>query len=155
RPLLSTALFFRPEYGFDDLVEGLVRLRLRHPELGCIVMGTGEQRADAERRVYEAGLRDQILMLGDVGHDTCLRVISSSDVLLRATREDGDSISVREALSLGTPVVASAVGTRPSGAILFQPGNVEQMVSKIELALEIRKHKRPQAEGSMDRLIEI
>ena len=68
-------------------------------------------------------------------HEACLALISACDVFLRPTLEDGDSISVREALSLGVPVVASRVGTRPAGAILFQPGDVEEMVAKIELAM--------------------
>src|SRR5678816_608122 len=32
RPVLSTALFFRPEYGFELLLAGLVRLRRRRPD---------------------------------------------------------------------------------------------------------------------------
>jgi glycosyltransferase involved in cell wall biosynthesis len=57
-----------------------------------------------------------------------------SHVFVRATLEDGDSISVREALALGVPVVASRVGTRPPGTILFHPGDVEDMLSKVDLA---------------------
>jgi glycosyltransferase involved in cell wall biosynthesis len=56
-------------------------------------------------------------------------------VFVRPTLKDGDSISVREALVLGVPVVASRVGSRPPGTILFHPGNVEDMLSKVELAL--------------------
>src|SRR5438105_8526009 len=36
-----------------------------------------------------------------------LRAIADADVLLRTTLYDGDAISVREALYLGTPVVAT------------------------------------------------
>jgi glycosyltransferase involved in cell wall biosynthesis len=68
RPLFSTALFFRPEYGFDLLVDGLERLRCSYPTLGCVVMGSGEQRAQAENRIRELGLEDNILMVGDVAH---------------------------------------------------------------------------------------
>jgi glycosyltransferase involved in cell wall biosynthesis len=135
RPLLSAALFFRPEYGFDLLIEGLAQLRRRHPALGCLVMGSGEQYAQAVNRVREAGLENEVLLLGDVDHDRCLALISRSHVFVRPTLEDGDSISVREALALGVPVVASRVGSRPAGAILFHPGDVKDMLSKVELAL--------------------
>jgi glycosyltransferase involved in cell wall biosynthesis len=81
--------------------------------------------------------------------------MSACDVFLRPTLEDGDSISVREALSLGVPVVASRVGARPAGAILFQPGCVDDMLAKLELAIAVKKDKPPRAEGCMDRLIEI
>jgi len=64
-----------------------------------------------------------VLLVGDVSHDTCLSLMAASDVFVRATLEDGDSVSVREALSLGVPVVASSTAMRPAGAILFQTGN--------------------------------
>jgi len=155
RPLFSTVLFFRPEYGFGLLVTGLARLSCRYPAFGCLVMGRGEQRAEAEERVREAGLEENILLLGDVDHDACLALMSACNVFLRATLEDGDSISVREALSLGVPVVASRVGARPAGAILFQPGDVDDMLAKLELAMSVKTGGQPHAEGCMDRLMEI
>ena len=119
-------------------------------------MGSGEQRAEAERRIREAGLEENVLLLGDVDHDTCLALMSASDVFVRPTLEDGDSISVREALSLGVPVVASRIGTRPAGAILFQPGDVEEMLSKVELAMAADERRRSaRGAGCMDRLMEI
>jgi len=155
RPLLSTTLFFRPEYGFDLLVEGIVRLRRRHPALGCLVMGSGEQSAEAARRVREAGLENDVLLLGDVDHETCLALMCRSDVFVRATLEDGDSMSVREALALGVPVVASRVGSRPAGAILFQPGNVKDMVSSIDLAWAGERIEATAECLSVNRLLEI
>ncbi len=134
-PVLSTALFYRPEYGFDLLAEALQRLCDKHPALGCVVMGDGEDRAEAERLIRSSHLENNILLSGDVDHDLCLAVMAGSDVFLRTTREDGDSISVREALSLGVPVVASRVGARPEGAVLFRPGSVDELTARIEEAL--------------------
>ena len=155
RPLFSTVLFFRPEYGFDLLVAALARLKCLYPSLGCLVMGSGEQQAEAGKRVREAGLQENILLLGDVNHDACMALMSACDVFVRPTLKDGDSISVREALSLGVPVVASRAGTRPPGAILFHPGDVTGMVAKVELALAVKRGKQPPAAGCMDRLMAI
>jgi glycogen(starch) synthase len=155
QPLFSTVLFFRPEYGFDVLLAGLAKLRSRYPSLGCLVMGSGEQRAEAEALLRSAGLVDNVLLVGDVHHDRCLAIMSACDVFLRPTREDGDSISVREALSLGVSVVASDAGTRPAGAHLFPPGDVDAMVIKIILALENGRGAQPRFDGCMDRLMEI
>jgi glycosyltransferase involved in cell wall biosynthesis len=156
RPLLSTALFFRPEYGFEVLVEALARLRESHPLLGCIVMGSGDDRSAAERVLRERGLEQSVLLLGDVGHDCCLAVMAASDVFVRATFEDGDSISVREAISLGTPVVASRVGTRPAGTILFEPGNAAELAAQIKLALGDGKEGHPaERAAGIDRLLRI
>jgi glycogen(starch) synthase len=155
QPVFSTTLFFRPEYGFNVLASAVARLRLRYPSVGCLVMGSGEQRQAAERQIHETGLEENVLLLGDVNHDDCLALMSVSDVFVRPTLEDGDSTSVREALSLGVPVVASRIGTRPAGAILFRPGDVAEMLSKIELAMAIKSGGEAPAAGCMDRLMEI
>ena len=154
-PLLSATLFFRPEYGFDLLIQGLLELRRRHANLGCVVMGGGEQYPEGAKLVRDAALEHNVLLLGDVDHDTCLALISRSQVFVRATLQDGDSISVREALALGVPVVASRVGARPAGPILFNPGDVEDMLAKIDLALAMKPGEEAAETGSMNRLLEI
>ena len=155
RPLFSTALFFRPEYGFDLLVSVLTKLRVRHPRFGCVVMGSGEDRAKARELVKDTGLEDNVLLVGDVDHDTCLELISRSDVFLRPTLSDGDSISVREAISLGVPVVASRIGNRRASTILFEPGNAQDMLSKLDLALTLGRSAAAPMAGPLPRLLEI
>jgi glycosyltransferase involved in cell wall biosynthesis len=134
-PILSTALFFRPEYGFEVLMRALSELRKRLPHVGCVVMGGGEERAGAENLIDREGLRGNVWLVGDVDHDLCLRLIARSSVFVRPTYKDGDSISVREAVALGVPVVASNVGARPREALLFQPGDSEDLRSRIDVAL--------------------
>jgi glycosyltransferase involved in cell wall biosynthesis len=102
-------------------------------------MGSGAGRAEAERTVREAGMEDAIRMTGDVDHETCLAIMARSQVFLRPALEDGDSISVREALALGIPVVASSVGTRPTGTILFRNGDIADLLEKIESALGLKR----------------
>jgi len=155
RPVLSTVLFFRPEYGFDLLVDALGRLRASYPTMGCLVMGSGEDRSVAEKLVRNAGLEDCIRMPGDLDHETCLSLISASDVFVRPTREDGDSISVREAISLGVPTVASSVGTRPAGTLMFPRGDVEAMAARIEQALTTQHGTQERFADCVDRLMEI
>ncbi len=160
RPLLSTTLFFRPEYGFDLLVDAIAALRRNHPSLGCLVMGSGENRAEAERRIRDAGLEGSIILLGDVDHQTCLRVMSLSDIFLRTTLRDGDSISVREALSLGVPVVASRAGTRPAGVMLFRPAEsggtgFETIESALAENTDDEATRYPMATDCVERLLEI
>ena len=143
RPLISSVLFYRPEYGFDVLIHALSRLRHRYPDAQCLVMGSGEQQEEAERLIREEGLEKNMKLLGDVPHELCLAMISASDVFVRATRKDGDSISVREALALGVPTVVSDVGHRPPGAILFRAGDQDELVRRMETALAMPRHNSP------------
>lgn len=139
-PVLSAAMFFRAEYGFELLLDAMKELRKEHPRIGCVVMGDGEHREKAVPQVESARLREAFLLAGDLDHEVCLVVMASSDVFVRPTFMDGDSISVREAVALGVPVVASNLGTRPEGTVLFEVGNKSKLVVRIEEAL---KAKRP------------
>jgi glycosyltransferase involved in cell wall biosynthesis len=126
-PVISTALFFRPEYGFGLLVRALSELHKKHPRLGCVVMGDSESRPQ--------DLQQYIYAIGDVTHESCLAVIARSDIFVRPTFSDGDAISVREAIALGTPVVASDVVDRPAGTLCFKTGDSNDLASKIESLL--------------------
>jgi glycosyltransferase involved in cell wall biosynthesis len=136
RPVISTAISFRPEYGFDVLLAALKDLRATYPGIGCLVMGAGEDRTAAEALIHREGLTDAVLLTGDVDHSLCLNLIASSDLFVRATFRDGDAISVREALSVGIPVVASDVGARPAGVLKFEPGNVAELVRCVRRSLD-------------------
>jgi glycosyltransferase involved in cell wall biosynthesis len=136
RPLISATMFFRPEYGFEVLTDGIRRLRQSHPSIGCLIMGTGEDREAAEALVEDAGLSDSVYLAGDLGHELCLTIMAKSAAFVRPTFRDGDSISVREALALGVPVIATDVGTRPEGTILFEPSDVDGLVDRLNRLLD-------------------
>jgi glycosyltransferase involved in cell wall biosynthesis len=74
-----------------------------------------------------------------VPHDLTLRAIADSDVLLRTTLYDGDAISIREALYLGTPVIATDNGMRPGGVDLVPIGDTEALADAIQRRLHAGK----------------
>ena len=84
-------------------------------------------------------MRTHILLAGDVPHDVTLRAIEQSDALLRTTLYDGDSICVREALHLGTPVIATDNGMRPLGCDLFPAEDLDGLLDVIEKRLNVGK----------------
>jgi glycogen(starch) synthase len=133
-PLLSTALFYRHEYGLDVLLDALVALRRDYPRIGCVVLGSGDP-DEARDMVVRRAVADAVRLVGDLDHERCLTVMRRSDVFVRPTRADGDSISVREARALGVRTVASRVGTRPEGVHLFAPGDPEDLARAVREAL--------------------
>ena len=136
-PLISATMFFRPEYGFEVLLQALPLLKARYPQIGCFVMGSGEEQAKAEALVDRSGSKGAIYLGGDLDHELCLALMARSSVFVRPTFQDGDSISVREAISLGVPVVASNVGTRPEGITLFNAGDVDGLVNAVVSVLSM------------------
>jgi hypothetical protein len=56
-------------------------------------------------------------------HAEFLALLASVCVFLRCREWDGDSASLREALALGTPVIANDTGSRPAGVRTFVHGD--------------------------------
>jgi glycogen(starch) synthase len=134
-PVITSTMFFRPEYGFELLVKAVESLKEKHSHIGCLVMGSGEDRDEARSLVEKHGLAGTIYLAGDLSHDLCLALMTRSVAFVRPTLRDGDSISVREAVALGLPVVASNVGTRPPGVRLFPAGDIPRLVEQIDACL--------------------
>lgn len=65
-----------------------------------------------------------------------VRLMQRSDIVIRATASDGDALTVREALFLNKPIIASDVTARPEGTILFKNRNSEDLFQKIKETLE-------------------
>lgn len=64
-----------------------------------------------------------------------VKLVERSDLVVRATNTDGDALTIREALYLGKPVIASDVVQRPEGTILFENRNPEDLFEKINETL--------------------
>jgi glycosyltransferase involved in cell wall biosynthesis len=137
-PLLAAAIAPGPTYGADLLLPAFAALRARAPGAGLIAFGPG---TDAP-----AWRVPGVLGLGEVAHAGALAVIEAADVFVRPTRADGDAVSVREALALGCTVVASDVGHRPGGCLLFRAGDAGALAARLaEAAAASRPGPRPPA----------
>lgn len=129
-PLLSLVAFFRPEYGVELVIKALAILKLQFPCIGCAVMGSGDGLEELKELAVEYGVANHLLWLGDREHKECLKIMKYSQLFVRPTLVDGDSISVREAIQMAVPVVASDVGNRPESVLLFQAGNATDLAAK-------------------------
>ena len=134
RVLISVGLL-EPEYDLPLQISVLERLREDHGNVGLVIIGSGSLHDELHARVTASPAREHLLLAGDVPHPVTLASIARSDVLLRTTRFDGDAISVREALHVGTPVVASDTGMRPHGVRLVEAGNQNALLSAVRTLL--------------------
>ena len=106
------------------------------PDLGIVVVGTGDDSKAFKAQVDNLELTEHLHMAGDMEHEAFLTLLSRSDVLLRTLVTDGVSATVLEALSLGTPVVASENGTRPPSVVTYHANDPQDMARKIAYAFE-------------------
>lgn len=135
-PVLVSMGWLEPEYDFEMQIRVLRQIRERWPNSGLAILGEGRLRPDLERARADSDAKPHILLAGDQPHEVALQAIARAGAFLRTTHYDGDSIAVRESLHLGTPVVASDNGMRPSGVILFPARDPAALVRAIYRALE-------------------
>lgn len=95
--------------GIDLLIEALPAIKAAHP--GCRVVIAGW---DAEglvpllsRRLAELGLADMVRWILPVRRSQARWLVERADVLVHPSRSEAFPITMLEALSLGTPVVAT------------------------------------------------
>lgn len=113
------------------------------PNAGLMIIGDGSMRKQVETAVSATGYAGNIRIAGNLHHAITLHLIRDADLLLRTTLFDGDAISVREALFLGTPVVATDNGMRPVGVHLIDIGDREALVRKVREVVGGEAPKKP------------
>jgi glycosyltransferase involved in cell wall biosynthesis len=120
-------------YGMDLLIEVLKDLRKDYPRIGLALSLYGTEvtpgdYADFKRRLVEEDLVDRISIRTEP-HEFW-PVLKHADLFLRPTRTEGDSSSIREAIFLGVPVIASDTGMRPKDIVLFPSGSAADIIAK-------------------------
>jgi glycosyltransferase involved in cell wall biosynthesis len=140
-PLLVTVSGLEPEYDLPLQIEAVGRLVEKFPRLGLAIIGGGSLEQEIRQQIAAAAHRDHLLLCGDISHQTTLRAIERSALFLRTTWYDGDSISVREALHLGIPVIATDNGMRPPGVHLIPRSDAGALCCAVLACLSVTPAK--------------
>jgi glycosyltransferase involved in cell wall biosynthesis len=134
-PALVTVGLLEPEYNLTLQMRALARVREAYPNAGLVIIGSGSLESDLRSCARSLPWYPHIMIAGDVARAATLRAIRQADLMVRTTSYDGDAVSIREALALGTRVVATDNGARPSGIVLTPVGDEAALVSATIAAL--------------------
>jgi glycosyltransferase involved in cell wall biosynthesis len=145
RPLIVSAGGLEPQYDPLLQIEVLGHLREKFPRAGLVLLGAGGLHEELRRRAAEKPYGEHVLLCGDVGREVALRVIADSDLMLRTTLYDGDSIAVREAVHFGVPVVASDRAPRPAGVRVVPAQDLARLREAAEQCLSDGARREPAA----------
>lgn len=110
-PLVCSAGRFVELKGFDLLLKAAAILRSEGLRFQLLLIGDGPQRAQLEKLCDGLKLTDMVRFMGYV-HNGC-SFIAASDLLVLASRMEGQPIVLLEAMAAGVPVVATSVGGVP------------------------------------------
>ena len=147
-PALLTVGLLEPEYDLEMQIDAMAGILARYPRAGLLIVGAGSLEESLRSRIANTPYRDCVLLYGDMPHAVTLRATLECDLLLRTTLYDGDSVSVREALYLGTPVIATDNGMRPDGVHLIPPSDAGRLRDAVcELMAGERTRRAPGGDG--------
>src|SRR5262249_40946711 len=131
---------------YPGLIEAARLVVERGLRVRFVTAGQG-QLADEVAALHRAsGLGDRFALLGY--RDDTTRIIAAADVFVLASHHEGLPVTVMEALTIGVPVVATAVGGVPEvvtdeiNGILVVPGDATALAEGIARALEPVTHAR-------------
>jgi len=134
-PILISVGLLEPEYDLGLQMEALGRIRKSWPEAGLLIVGSGSLDETLRKQSSTLAYAADICLVGDLDHSATLGAIQQSDIMLRTTWYDGDALSVREALHLGVPVIASDNGMRPDGVHLVPSRSLDALVEAVSRVL--------------------
>lgn len=124
-----------------DLPTALAALALV-PDARLVVVGDGPDRAELERAAAASPAADRIEFRGSLPRDEALRVVAGAEAGLLSSAWENLPHSAVEALSVGVPMVATAVGGVPEvvhdgeNGLLVPPGDPEALAAAIRRVLE-------------------
>lgn len=133
-PVFLAVGLLEPEYSLELQIAAMSQFRARWPSAGLLLVGSGSLRDSLARQVSGSPVSDHILITDNLNHSTVLHAVRRADVLLRTTKFDGDALSVREALQLGTLVVASSTALRPPGVYVMPELTIDSLIATCENA---------------------
>jgi glycosyltransferase involved in cell wall biosynthesis len=140
-------------YGLDHLVDLAARLKPDYPDIGVAVCFWEHAPADEpylnelRRKAAAQGVEGNLLFNTRKG--SFVPVLEAADLFVRPTNTDGDAVSIREALYLGVPAVASDAVERPDGSILFRTRDVDDFEAKVRAALKSAPGRDERVRGGL------
>lgn len=122
-------------YGTDMCIDSVIELnkiQTKNQYYLVLIISRSDQQRDLlnvyKEKVLKEG-NDHIILWDKP--TSFLRIMDMSEIVLRPTNTDGDSLTVREALYFGKQIVVSDVVERPKGSIVFKSRNLDDMCEKI------------------------
>jgi glycogen(starch) synthase len=117
-PVVVTVGLLEDEYLIPLQLEAFRKFSLTNENARFVIVGSGSREEVIRSTIAVMGLGDRVLLSGDTPHAVTIALMKRATMLWRITAYDGDSVSVREAIELGTPVIATDNRMRPKGTEL-------------------------------------
>ena len=126
---------------FDKLIESYSKSHLPEKNIHLVILGTGKEHANLEKKISDFNLQAVIHLLGF--KENVYDYISKAKFLVLSSQYEGFSMVILEALSLGIPVVSFDCEYGPrelihnnSNGILVENQNFDELTRKLDIFVE-------------------
>ena len=133
RILLSVRRLVR-RMGLERLIDAMVPVVRRHPDLLLLIAGKGPEETALRERIAARGLADHVQLLGFVPDDALPLAYRAAECSIVPTIDlEGFGLIAAESLAAGTPAIVTPVGGLPevvaplSPSLVLSGADVEQI----------------------------
>ena len=164
--LVGTVGRLQPIKNQKILLEAIAVLSKKNVNVHLLVIGDGPLRYDLESLSISLGIQNKVCFAGS--RNDVARLLAGMDVFVLPSLAEGSPISLIEAMSVGLPVVATAVGAIPNiiqnkiNGYLVPSADLPALVKRLKYIIENTKlsndvgkraYETIQKEHSMDKML--
>lgn len=140
--LVTTASADVTMKGLSFLLEALAKLRTERDDAHLVVIGKRKPGGKSDETIRNLGLEDAVTFITGVPDDRIIELYAEAELAVVPSLYEGFSLPAIEAMSCGTPLVATTggalpevVGTDGETALVVPPGDSEALAAKLRWAL--------------------
>lgn len=133
---------WEPVYDTETALRAFLALAPSQPQLRLLLPGGGSLAPRIHQLVHASGLAERVHMPGYLAQDDLPAYYGAADMYLSASRSDGSSVSLMEALACGVPALVSDIPANREWVDpgqqgwLFPVGNAAALADKIRAAMQ-------------------
>jgi glycosyltransferase involved in cell wall biosynthesis len=128
---------WEPRYGVDCVARGFAQAARRDAHLRLVLLGEGSQGSTIRQTLARAGVTERVEFGGHVSQESLPDWYRKADLYVSASRVDGSSVSLMEALACGRPALVSDIPANREwveegvNGWLFPEGDAEKLADRL------------------------
>jgi glycosyltransferase involved in cell wall biosynthesis len=148
QPLLVVAGRLVHEKGHRFFLDALCILRHAGACPYAVIVGDGPLRPMIANQIVRSGLGSHARIMPTLPHEDLLKILQAADIVVVPSTHEGFPLVPAEAMALGRPVLASAVGgiveliEQNVSGVLVEPGSSAALANSIAELLADEPHRR-------------
>ncbi|AFL81706.1 glycosyltransferase [Aequorivita sublithincola DSM 14238] len=147
--------------GLDVAIAAMRILKENDIKFTYSIIGDGDKNHTERYKfmVYELGLNDEVVFCGKLPHSETLEHLSTADIYVQPSLNEGFCNAVLEAQAMGKLTIASNVGGLPENIVddktgwLFESQSSEALAKKLEMVISMNaEEKNEVSKNAMERV---